>query len=51
MKTFRRLALITLLAAGAASCGTSSILSPDCEDPAACNYQPGPNTYQPGPNT
>lgn len=43
MKTFRRLALVALLALGAASCGTSSILSPDCVDPAACDYQPGSN--------
>lgn len=50
MKTIRRLALITLIAAGAASCGTSSILAPDCDDPTACAYQPGPNNYQPGPN-
>lgn len=51
MKTIRRFALIALLAIGASACGTSSILSPDCEDPTACDYQPGPNTYQPGPNT
>jgi hypothetical protein len=50
MKTIRRSALIALLALGAASCSVSSITAPDCEDPAACEYQPGPNGYQPGPN-
>lgn len=48
MKTIRRSAIIALLAIGAASCGTSSILAPDCEDPTACEYQPGSNSYQPG---
>jgi hypothetical protein len=43
MKTFRRLALFALLVLGAASCGTSSILAPDCTDPAGCPYQPGSN--------
>jgi hypothetical protein len=41
MKTIRRLALLSLLALGAASC-TSSLLAPDCDDPATC-YQPGSN--------
>ena len=50
MKTISRLALVAFLAIGAASCGTSSILSPDCEDPTACEYQPGGNNYQPGGN-
>lgn len=51
MKTIRRSALIALLALGAASCGaSSSVTAPDCENPAACSYQPGPNGYQPGPN-
>ena len=50
MKTIRRLALVAVLALGAASCGTSSILAPDCEDPTACSYQPGGNNYQPGGN-
>lgn len=48
MKTIRRSALIAFLALGAASCGTSSILAPDCEDPTACEYQPGSGNYQPG---
>lgn len=43
MKTIRRFALLTLLALGAASCGTASLLAPDCDDPAACDYQPGSN--------
>lgn len=51
MKTIRRSALIAFLAFGAASCGTSSILAPDCEDPTACEYQPGSNSYQPGSNS
>ena len=42
MKTIRRLALLSLLVLAAASCSTS-ILAPDCEDPAACWYQPGSN--------
>lgn len=50
MKTIRRSALIAFLAIGAASCGTSSLLAPDCEDPTACEYQPGSNNYQPGSN-
>lgn len=43
MKTIRRFALLTLLVLGAASCGTASLLAPDCEDPGACDYQPGSN--------
>lgn len=50
MKTIRRFALVTLMALGAASCGTASIVAPDCEDPATCPYQPGSNGYQPGSN-
>ena len=50
MKTIRRTALIALLAAASAGCGMSSIVAPDCDGPAACGYQPGPNNYQPGPN-
>jgi len=42
MKTIRRLALLSLLAIGAASCGSASLLAPDCDDPATC-YQPGSN--------
>lgn len=49
MKTIRHLALFALLAIVAASC-TSSPVAPDCEDPAACPYQPGTNGYQPGSN-
>lgn len=51
MKTIRRTALVAFLALGAASCGASSLVAPDCEDPTACEYQPGPNSYQPGPNS
>jgi hypothetical protein len=51
MKTLYRSALIVLLAIGAASCGGSSILAPDCEDPTTCPYQPGSNSYQPGSNS
>ncbi len=43
MKMIRRFALLTLLALGAASCGTTSVLAPDCDDPASCWYQPGSN--------
>lgn len=43
MKTIRRLALLSLLVLAAASCGTSDILAPSCEDPATCPYQPGSN--------
>lgn len=50
MKTIRRSALIALLALGAASCSVSNITAPDCDDPAACWIQPGPNGIQPGPN-
>lgn len=50
MKTIRRLVLLSVLALGVAACGAESVLAPDCEDPTACPYQPGPNGYQPGPN-
>ena len=50
MKTIRRSALVALLALGAASCSVSNITAPDCDDPAACDYQPDPNGYQPDPN-
>ncbi len=50
VKTIRRLVLISVLALGATACGSASLLAPDCEDPTACPYQPGPNGYQPGPN-
>lgn len=50
MKTIRRSALVALLALGAASCSVSNITAPDCDDPAACDYNPGPNGYNPGPN-
>lgn len=43
MKTFRRLLLLSLLVLAAASCSTSNILAPDCDDPASCWYQPGSN--------
>ena len=42
MKTIRRLALLSLLVLAAASC-SSSVLAPECDDPAACDYQPGSN--------
>jgi len=49
MKTFRRSLFALALALGATGCSTSAILSPDCEDPAACEYQPGTGSdYQPG---
>lgn len=51
MKTIFRTALVAFLALGATACGSSSLLAPDCEDPTACEYQPGSNTYQPGSNT
>lgn len=51
MKTIHRTALIAFLALGAASCGASSLVAPDCEDPTACEYQPGSNSYQPGSNS
>lgn len=50
MKTISRFALIAVLALSVASCGSSSILAPDCEDPTTCPYQPGSNGYQPGSN-
>jgi hypothetical protein len=43
MKTIRRLALLSLLVLVAASCASADLLAPDCEDPAACDYQPGSN--------
>jgi hypothetical protein len=49
MKTICRFALVALLAIGVASCFSSPV-APDCEDPAACPYQPGTNGYQPGSN-
>lgn len=48
MKTIRRSALIALLALGAAACSVSSITAPDCQDPAACEYNPGGGGYNPG---
>jgi hypothetical protein len=42
MKTFSRLVLLSLLVLGAASCGSASLLAPECDDPATC-YQPGSN--------
>jgi len=50
MKTILRFAVIATMALGAAACGSSSILAPDCEDPTTCPYQPGQNGYQPGQN-
>lgn len=50
MKTISRFALIAVLALSVASCGSSSILAPDCEDSTTCPYQPGNNGYQPGNN-
>jgi hypothetical protein len=50
MKTLQRSLLIALLALAASSCGVSSITAPDCDDPASCDYAPGPNGYAPGPN-
>jgi len=52
VKTIRRLVLLSVLTLAAAACSSSSVLAPDCEDPTACPYQPGPNggNYQPGPN-
>lgn len=48
MKTIRRSLTVLLLTVGAAACGTSSILAPDCEDPAMCDVQPGTGSVQPG---
>ena len=48
MKTIRRSLTVLLLTVGAAACGTSSILAPDCEDPSACTIQPGTGNIQPG---
>lgn len=48
MKPIRRTLTVLLLTVGAAACGTSSILAPECDDPAVCDYQPGTGNYQPG---
>ena len=50
MKTLRRFVLISVLALGAAACSSSSVLAPECEDPATCWYHPGSNGYHPGSN-
>jgi len=48
MKTIRRSITVLLLTVGAAACGASSIVAPDCEDPADCSIQPGTGNIQPG---
>lgn len=40
MKTIRRLFALSLLALGAAACGTSDLVAPECSDPAQCEYIP-----------
>lgn len=40
MKTIRRLFVLSLLALGAAACGDSDLMAPDCIDPAQCEYIP-----------
>jgi len=42
VKTIRRLVLLSVLTLATAAC-SSTVLAPDCEDPAACWYHPGSN--------
>lgn len=48
MKIVRRSLVVLLLTFGAAACGTSSILAPECDDPNSCPIQPGTGSIQPG---
>jgi len=40
IKLLRRLLVLAFLVVGAASCGDSSLLAPDCVDPAQCEHLP-----------
>ncbi|MFQ5536060.1 MAG: hypothetical protein ACE5GJ_01290 [Gemmatimonadota bacterium] len=46
MKIIRRTMFLALLSLAATACGTSSILGPDCTDPAVC-HNPDSGSHNP----
>ncbi len=47
MKSIRLLLTLAFFSLGAAACGSSSILAPDCEDPTTCEHTPDSGSHTP----
>ncbi len=47
MKNLRLLLALGFLSLAATACGSSSILAPDCEDPATCPHIPDSGSHIP----
>lgn len=47
MKSIRLFLALSILSLAATACGSSSILAPDCEDPAVCPHTPDSGSHTP----